>query len=257
MVALFPAPALCQGADEDLLIEMSETILPRFLLRVPGANGLRLSLEGDYRDEALLKIAADQFQIMLGILRAWRPVAGQRVDEIRPGIGQGSIRDEHGNQLVKVGSAIMYTTAGSEVEAYARDVKLALERSPHLRNALWLHGRRDRNSADFYMIYEYAEQDLGGRNNIAATLGIADDDITRLRRSANNLAPTDGGRHATGTGTAEWNLDDQRKFIAGFLRQWITHRAQLPPQDDVPPRLTPGPVEGRAASNAPDSVRRE
>ena len=225
MVAYFRAPALCQGADEDLLIEMGATIFPDFVQRVPGENGLRLRLEGDYRDDSLLKTAADQFQTLLGILRAWRPVAGQRVDEVRPGIGQGSIRDEHGNQLVKVGSAIMYLTAGPEVEAYARDVKVALQRSPHLRNALWLHGRRDRNSADFYMIYEYAEGDLGGRKAIVAALGVTDNDIPRLRKSANNLAPSDGGRHAMGTGTAEWSLDDQREYIAGFLKRWITHRA--------------------------------
>jgi len=226
MVAYFPAPALCQGADEDLLIGMGATIFPNFVQRIPGANGLRLRLEGDYRDDSLLKTAADQFQTLLGILRAWRSVAGQRVDEIRPGIGKGSIRDEHGNQLVKVGSAIMYVVGGSEVEAYVRDVKVALQSSPYLRNALWLHGRRDRNSADFYMIYEYAEEDLGGRKAIVETLGVTDNDITRLRNSANNLAPSAGGRHAKGTGTAEWSLDDQREFIARFLKRWITHRAQ-------------------------------
>lgn len=229
MVAYFPAPALCQGADEDILIELGAIILPDFVLRLSDANGLRLRLEGDYRDEALLKIAADQFQILLGILRAWRSVAGERVDEIRPGIGQGPIRDEHGNQLVKLRSAIAYMTAGSEVKAYARDVRLALQSSLHLRNALWLHGRRDRNSADFFMIYEYAEKDLGGQNSIVATLGVTNNDIERLTRSANNLAPTEGGRHAKSTGTAVWNLGAQREFIAGFLRKWITHRAQSPP----------------------------
>jgi hypothetical protein len=225
MVAYFPAPALCQGADEDLLIEMGATIFPDFIQRVPGANGLRLRLQGNYRDDSLMKTAADQFQTLLGILRAWRSVAGQRVDEVRPGTGTGSIRDEHGNQLVTVGSAIMYVLGGSEVEAYVRDVKVALQSSPDLRNALWLHGRRDRNSADFYMIYEYAEEDLGGRKAIIETLGVTGNDITRLRTSANNLAPSDGGRHAKGTGTAEWSLDDQREFIASFLKRWATHRA--------------------------------
>lgn len=83
MVAYFPAPALCQGADEDLMIEMGAIIFPDFVQRTPGANGLRLRLEGDYRDDSLMKTAADQFQTLLGILRAWRPVAGQRVDEVR------------------------------------------------------------------------------------------------------------------------------------------------------------------------------
>jgi hypothetical protein len=92
VVAYFPAPALCQGADEDIIIEIAATVLPDFVQRNPSMNGLRLKVEGDYRDESLLKIATDQFQILLGILRAWRPEAGQRVDEIRPGIGAGSIR---------------------------------------------------------------------------------------------------------------------------------------------------------------------
>ena len=218
MVAYIPAPALCQGSDEELIIEIGAVIFPGFVQRDPGVNGLRLKLEGDYKDDSLLKTAADQFQMRLGVLRAWRPMAGQRVDEVRPGIGPSSIRDEHGNQLVMVGSVIAYATFGSEVEAYAREAKLASEHSPHLRNALWLNGRRDRNAADFYMVYEYAEDDLGGRKVIVAALGVTDNDIKRLRNSANNLAPTDGGRHAKGSGTVEWGLDDQMEFIARFLK---------------------------------------
>jgi hypothetical protein len=226
MVAYIPAPALCQGADEDLIIEMGAIIFPGFVQRNPVGNGLRLKLEGDYKDNLLLKTAVDQFQTLLGVLRAWRPLAGQRVEEVRPGIGPGSIRDEHGNQLVIVGSAIAYTTFGSETEAYAWEAKLASEHSLHLRNALWLKGRRDRNAADFYMVYEYAEDDLGGRKATVAALGVTDNDITRLRNSANNLAPTDGGRHAKGSGTAEWGLDDQKEFIARFLKKWIAYRAR-------------------------------
>lgn len=225
-MAYIPAPALCQGADEDLIIEMGAIIFPGFVQRNPCANDLRLKLEGDYKDDSLLKTAADQFQILLGVLRAWRLLAGKRVDEVRPGIGPGSVRDEHGNQLVPVGSAIACATFGSEVEAYARAAKLASEHSPHLRNALWLNGRRDRNAADFYMVYEYAEDDLGGRKAIVETLGVTDSDITRLRNSANNLAPTDGGRHAKGSRTAEWGLDDQMEFVARFLKRWIAYRAR-------------------------------
>ncbi|MBI5197151.1 MAG: hypothetical protein HZA19_00930 [Nitrospirae bacterium] len=225
MVAYIPAPALCQGADEALIIEMGAIIFPGFVERNPGANGLRLTLEGNYRDDSLLKTAADQFQTLLGVLRAWRPLAGQRVDEVRPGIGTGSIRDDHDNQLVMVESAIAYTTFGSEVEAYAREAKLASEHSPNLRNALWLNGKRDRNAADFYMVYEYAEGDLGGSKAIVEALGVTNNDITRLRKSANNLAPTDGGRHANRSRIAEWGLDDQMEFVARFLKSWIGYRA--------------------------------
>lgn len=226
MVAYFQALALCQGADENLIIEMGAIIFPDFAQRDPGINGLRMKLEGDYKDESLLKTAADQFQILLGVLRAWRPLAGQRADEVRPGIGRGSIRDEHGNQLIKMGSAISYSTFGSEVEKYAHQAKLASENSPQLRNALWLNGQRDRNAADFYMVYEYAKNDLEGDKAITAALGVAGKDITRLTSSANNLAPTDGGRHAKESGIAEWSLDDQKEFIAGFLKKWIAYRAQ-------------------------------
>jgi hypothetical protein len=153
-------------------------------------------------------------------------LAGQRVDEVRPGIGRGSIRDELGNQLIRVESAIAYFTSGSEVEAYAREAKLASEHSPHLRNAVWLNGRRDRNAADFYMVYEYAEDDLRGREAIVTLLGVTAPDIGRLKNSANNLAPADGGRHARGSGTAEWSLNDQLEFIARFLKRWIAYRAR-------------------------------
>jgi hypothetical protein len=241
LAAYIQAPVLCQGADEDLIIEMGAVIFPDFIERNPGVNGLRMKLEGDYKDNSLLETAADQFQILLGVLRAWRPIAGQRKDEVRPGIGPGSIRDEHGNQVVMVGSAIAYNIFGSEVEAYARDAKLASDHSPLLRNALWLNGRRDRNAADFYMVYEYAEDGLGGRKAIVAALGVTDNDIGKLKSSANNLAPTDGGRHAKQTVTAEWGLDYQMEFIARFLKRWIAYRARNSAKDSAlaaasPPR---------------------
>lgn len=226
MVAYIPAPTLCQGADEDLMIQMGTIIFPGFVQRFPDENGLRLRLVGDYRDHSLVEIAADRFQTLLGVLRAWRTGAGQRADEVRPGIGQGSIRDEHGNQVVMLGSALAYATVGSEVDVYAWEAKRASNHSQHLRDALWLNGRRDRNAADFYMMYEYAKADLGGRKAIVATLGVAGNDITRLTKSANNLAPTDGGRHAKRSGTAEWGLDDQTAFMARFLKGWIAYRAR-------------------------------
>ncbi|MFM9882958.1 MAG: hypothetical protein ACKVQT_08020 [Burkholderiales bacterium] len=229
MVAYIQAPTLQQGSDEDLIIEMGAIVFPDFVQRNPGANGLRLKLEGDYKDDSLLKPAADQFQVLLGVLRAWRPLAGQRVDEVWPGIGAGSIRDEHGSQLVMVGPAIEYRTSVSEVEACAREAKLASECSPHLRNALWLNGRRDRNAADFYMVYEYAEADFAGRKAIVAALGVTNIDIRSLRNSANNLAPFDGGRHANGSGIADWGLDVLREFIARFLKSWIAYRARNAP----------------------------
>ena len=226
MAADYPGPELCQLSDEDLLLQIGAIVFPGFVARSPICNGLRLRVDGDYRDRSLDAVAADQFQILLGALRAWRPIAGQRKDEERPsGIGAGSVRDEHGNQLICVGSAISYTLFGGEVETFSGDARSAMDRSTNLRNALWINGRRDRNAADFFMVYEYAEQDFGGRKTIAVELGVSDNDISRLRSSANNLSPIRGGRHANGTGSAEWNVDQQREFVAHFLRQWISRRA--------------------------------
>jgi len=230
MSAIFPAPELCQGPDENLIISIGAIVFPSFVQRNRQVNGLQLSVDGDYahnyRDKSFLRKATDQFQILLGILRAWNPIAGERKDEIRPGVGPGSVRDGSGNQYISVGTAIIYVMGGSEIETYAHRAKLALERSREVYNALWLHGRRDRNAADFYMIYEYAEKEFSGPKGIKASLGISKNDIKRLKGSANNLAPVDGGRHAKTTGTPEWNLDKQKRFIADFLKQWIEYRGQ-------------------------------
>ena len=51
MRAYIPAPALCQGADEDLIIEMGAVIFPGFVNETP-AQRLRLQLVGDYRDDS-------------------------------------------------------------------------------------------------------------------------------------------------------------------------------------------------------------
>lgn len=226
MAALIPAPALCQGADEDLIIKLGAIIFPEFIKKNSNMKGLCLKIEGNYKDDSLLITAANQFQLLLGVLRAWNTMAGQRVDEIRPGIGLGSIQDEYGNQIIKPVSVISYNNFDSAVEEYAHQAKIATGHSLNLRNALWLNGRRDRNAADFYMVYEYAENDLGGSKAIIEALDVTDGDIARLKKSANNLAPTDGGRHAKGFGTAEWGLDDQMQFIARFLKEWIAYRGQ-------------------------------
>ena len=225
MTAIVPAPLLCQGADENLLLELGSVFFPGFVARHPDGNGLRLVMDGDYADDAPLASAANRFQTLLGLLRAWRPIAGQRVDEVRPGIGPGSIRNERGDQLVKLGTVVGYLHAGTEFIAFARQAHAALNRSANLSNAVWLNGRRDRNSADFYMIYEYAEREFRGRKSIVESLGVSDNDIARLRSSTNNLGPADGGRHALGSGNAEWNIAEQMEFIACFIRRWIAFSA--------------------------------
>jgi hypothetical protein len=219
------APSLCQGADEEVLLSMSEIIAPGLLDRETGKNGLRIRVSGNYKDQCTLKLAADEFQLLLGIIRAWNPIAGERRDEVRPGIGTGSIRDENGNQVVICGTAIWYRATNEEIDAFSKQASIAINRSLAIRNALWLNGRRNRNAADFYMIYEYAETIFEGEKNIASELNLSVSDFSKLRRSANNLCPLEGGRHAKNTVDPGWGLEEQKEFTALMLRKWITYLA--------------------------------
>lgn len=219
----FEAPPLCQAADTDLLATFGAEIFPGFVHRKPGENGLRLGVNGSATDPAAEALAAERFQILLGVVRSWNALAGQRADELTTAIGPGAIRDEDGNQTVRVGVARHYQDTELEVVGYAQCAKRACEGSEHVRNALWLNGRRDRNAADFYMIYEYAKKEFGKDAAIVAALSITGNDLTRLRSSANNLAPREGGRHANGSGPVTWPLDQQKEFVAKFVKAWVTY----------------------------------
>jgi hypothetical protein len=126
------------------------------------------------------------------------------------GVGQGSVRDESGNQWMEVGPALAHPRTRGEVEAFATGVAAAIATSEGLRNALWILGRAGRTAADYYMIHEYAAMDLGGKNGVREALVISNSDQDRLTQSANNLSPLEGGRHARTMGVAPWSLEDQR-----------------------------------------------
>lgn len=222
-MAIIPAPTLRQLADEDLALAIGAVLFPGFVHRLADKNGLFLKVVGPIDDRGLRDVAAKRFQIVLGLVRAWRPIAGEREDEVRPGIGSGPIRGDDGGQLVEIGPAIEYVVSPGEVEAFARRAATAVASSDRLRSAVWLLGRRDRNSADYFMIHELATHDFGGTDGVRQALSVSAKDLDRLTRSANNLAPEEGGRHAGGTRDAEWGLEVQRDFIATFLRRWIDH----------------------------------
>jgi hypothetical protein len=217
----FPAPALCQLADEDLLIEIGAVVFPGCIERWPGENGLRLWVEGDPTDSAAGAEALARFQTVLGVLRTWRSGAGELRDERRAGLGEQSVRDEAGNQWVMVGPAVAYGIAGGEIEKLAASGSRGVSTSQNLRNALRLNGRMNRTAADFYMIYEYAEAEFGGRRGISAVLELSSGSQLRLTSSANNLSPLAGGRHAKGGTVAAMGLDEQREYVAHLLRLWI------------------------------------
>ena len=166
----FPAPALCQMADEDLVIEIGAVVFPDCIKRWPGENGLRLWVDGDPTDPAAGAEALARFQTVLGVLRAWRSGAGELCDERRAGLGEGSVRDEANNQWVMVGPAIEYGIARGEIDELAASAARGVGVSQNLRNALWLNGRANRTAADFYMIHEYAEAEFGGPKGIGPHL---------------------------------------------------------------------------------------
>jgi hypothetical protein len=217
----FPAPALWQGADEALMIEVGETIFPGCIKRWPAENGLRLWVEGEPTDSAAAKDAVAKFQIVLGVLRSWRSGAGELADERRAGLGQGSIQDEAGNQWVQAGFAMAYGTVGGEIEQLAQSARLGIDDSQDLENALWLQGRPNRTAADFYMIYEFAEKAFGGSKNIRDALGLSTNSQKRLTNSANNLSPRLGGRHAKTRAETAMDLEEQLEYVADLLRRWI------------------------------------
>lgn len=158
---------------------------------------------------------------MLGVLRSWRAVAGELREEQRPGLGAGSVRDRAGNQWLTVGSVIDYSIAGDEIESLAERTRNGIHTSQNLRNALWLHGRANRTTSDYYMIHEYAELEFGGTRGVRDALGISVKAQERLTASANNLSPLEGGRHAGGRGVAPMALEGQRAFTLDLLKRWI------------------------------------
>ncbi|WP_037267472.1 hypothetical protein [Kibdelosporangium aridum] len=189
--------------------------------RVSEANGLRIWVDGDLRDEATRVDAVARFQTLLGILRAWRSEAGELRDEQRAGLGEGPVCDEAGNQFLSIGPVRTYTTFGGEIEWFAECTRRGVGMSQHLRNALWLNGRLNRTAADFYMIHEYAGVEFGGSLGIRDKLKLSTNSQGRLTRAANNLSPLEGGRHAKQSGEAGMTLDEQRTYVADLLRRWI------------------------------------
>ncbi len=248
---------MCQGGDEYFLVAIGGVVYPGFVRRAPNENGLRLWVEGDPTDPESKALATAMFQTLLGALRAFRAEAGELREEQLAGLGAGSIRDEAGNQWVGVGTVRVFVTFGDEVGAFAADVRAAIANSQGLRNALWLNGRLGRTGADYFMIHEYAQGDLGGRKGVRDALGVTADAQEKLRASTNNLSPLEGGRHAKGTGSASWGLEEQRGFTADLLKRWIHYRASAP-ADGRPGVVVPGGAdhgrgrEGRAMTEPGD-----
>lgn len=221
----YPAPLLVQGSDQDALLTLGEIISPGFLKRAQDADGLRLWVDGQPNDEASRREATRKFQTLLGVLRSWRPNAGELREEQRGGLGSGSVRDRHGNQWLQLSTVIDYSRVGDEIPTFGDQAKRALDSSTRLRKALQIYGQSSRTADEYYLIFELAEHEFGDKPDIAKALGVSRNDLTRLTRSANVLSELEGGRHAEGSGRAPWDLEQQAEFVAEMLRAWIGHAA--------------------------------
>lgn len=220
-VISYPAPEMCQGADEDLMVRIGEVVFPGRIQRWPTENGLRIWVDGHPNCPDSRNSAVAIFQTVLGVLRSWRADAGELHEEARGGVGAGSVRDEAGNQWVSVGTVMDYSVADREIENFAFQSRAGIEASGNLSNALWLNGRTGRSSADYYMIHEYAEFEFQDKKGIRDALGISVKSQEKLTWSANRLSPIAGGRHAQVSDHGALDLNGQKAFTARLLREWI------------------------------------
>ncbi|WP_157368267.1 hypothetical protein [Alloactinosynnema sp. L-07] len=221
----YPAPELVQGSDEGLLVEIAAVVFPEIILRDKATGKLRIWVQGNTPSEDLRDEAASRFQTTLGILRAWAADAGELAEELRSGLGTGGVYDQHGNAWVMPPSIIARTTFGGEIEAFSEAARLGMKKSLRLANSLWLNGRPNRNGADVYMIYEYAEKEFGGKDGIRGSIGLSAGDQKRLTSSANNLPALHGGRHAELGGHFTLDMHQLRSLASKLLRNWIESHA--------------------------------
>ena len=232
----YPAPRLVQFDDEDGIILIGSILNPGFVERLNGENGLRLGVETGYspNDREGRRAALVQFELLLGILRTHWDDSGELFIEFLGGLGEGSARDPEGNQYVRpAGVRGRSATEVDSLRAFAEQVSQGLQKSQNLSNAFILFGRADRNSADYYMIQEYAEREYGrfganGVDGVWKKLWITKPEQDLLKDSANNLGPLAGGRHVHQKKKigAPLSLDGQRKYMCTLLTRWVEVSSQ-------------------------------
>jgi hypothetical protein len=103
VIISFPAPALCQGGDEDLLVAIGDVVNPGFVRRPLGENGLRLWVEGNPGDPESRVLATAMFQTLLGALRAFRAEAGELREELLAGLARARFETRPGTSGLELG----------------------------------------------------------------------------------------------------------------------------------------------------------
>jgi hypothetical protein len=204
------------------MITISRTIFPDCITRQPGQNGLRIWVQGNPVDPSTAADARAKFQTILGVLRCWIPGAGELRDEQLGGLGAGVTQDQSGNRWVNLGPAVQYEIDENELQQFCTNAVRGIRASVNLANALWLFGRANRTAADFYMVHEYAVMQFHDTKGIRDRLAFPLKLQSRLTKSANNLSPLSGGRHAThGKVSKLMSLQEQANCAGGLLRAWI------------------------------------
>lgn len=152
----FPIPALTQGSDQSAMITISDVIEPGFLVKNSAARYV-MRVPGDPRTDDLdeaEKAARARFIEMLGVLRAKKHGRGELAAEV----DRSPAYDEHGNVVVRVGTAKSYVAFPGDMERFASNAADGMAQSSDFRDALRLFGESTRDSAAYYMIYELAKK---------------------------------------------------------------------------------------------------
>lgn len=230
----YPMPQLAGGTS--LLVGMAEVIYPRMVRE--GQDGYQLWAEGTGPDpyETAHRTAEVQFQTVVGVLRAWQPSLGESPEEQWGPLGPVG-RDAAGNVYTGAGTVVAVAAVGGGVArwvvdgvpvevvvesveehlVFANKSARAMQASEALSSALYLFGKPGSEPADWYVIYEHAENEFGGSNGIKERLGISEDRQSRFTQSAQR------DRHAPKPADppAPLSVAEQRECIADLLKKWI------------------------------------
>ena len=214
-------PDVTQGTDQSALLKISDAIEPGFIAVNADTGQYVLRLPGDTKVDDLDRVteaAFARFSEMLGVLRAKKHGRG----ELQSEVGRTHIRDEHGNQIVRVGTVKVYASFPGEMETFASKAAAGFSVSDDFREALRVFGRANRDAADYYLVYELASKEFEGWQGIRDRLGFSKARLDEFRKSANHLTATEGGRHAAGDPTrATMSLDEMSLFTTELVAAWV------------------------------------
>lgn len=218
----FDIPDLTQGSDQSAMLTISNTVTLGFLAKNSSGHFV-MRVPGDLRTADLENAegsARDRFFELLGILRAKKYGRGELVAEVI----RSPARDDSGSVTVRVGTIKEYDGFPGDLENFARKAAHRMAESVEFRDALRLFGGPNRDGAVYYKIYEFAKKALGGPDAIKKILGLSKRRQREFTKSANNLAATEGGRHANNDPSkVSMTLDGLSAFTTDLMSAWITY----------------------------------